>query len=115
MRRAMVVAACALLLSACGVQMRVTPLAAPYEPLHPGAPVAVSSVGVPSCLFEELEIVTIYETWDVHGPSLIRVMQSEARSVGGHAIVGLREIYDDEGAMGLSGTVIRFTDPDCMS
>ena len=39
-----------------------------------------------------------------------------ARRVGGHALVGLREVYvDEDDDRGLTATVVRFMEPDCMS
>ena len=100
----------------CGVRMHTTELARPYRPLHPSTPIAVMTVGVPACPFEELELVTVFETFDVYGDDILDAMKEEARRVGGHALVGLREVYVDEGDdRGLTATVVRFVEPDCMS
>ncbi len=73
------------------------------------------SVGVPQCPFEELELVTVWESLDVHGDAMLFWMKDEARRVGGHALLGLREIYKDEGKdRGLTATVVRYSEPDCL-
>lgn len=104
-----------LVLAGCGVQMRTTQLSRAYRPLPHDAQIQVSSVGMPQCPFEELALVTIKESLDVRGEQMIWAMEDEARRLGGHAIVQLRQVWfdDDDDQQGLSGTIIHYTDPSC--
>ena len=105
----------ALVLTACGVQMRTTQIGRAHRPLPHDAAIQVSSVGMPQCPFEEVALVTIMESLDVRGEAMIWALEDEARRLGGHAIVGLRQVWfdEDDDHQGLSGTVIHYTDPDC--
>lgn len=106
----------AVVLYGCGLNMHTTQISRPYAPLPPSAPIAVMSVGIPQCPFEELQLVTVFETFDVYGDDMLYAMKDEARRVGGHALVGLREVYvDEDDDRGLTATVVRFMEPDCMS
>ncbi|MEM7415433.1 MAG: hypothetical protein AAF389_08050 [Gemmatimonadota bacterium] len=114
--RALWVAMAGITMAGCGLHMTTTEIARPYPPLPSSAPVAVMSVGIPQCPFEELQLVTVFETLDVFGDDMLLAMKDEARRVGGHALVGLREVYvDDDDDRGLTATVVRYLEPDCMS
>lgn len=114
--RALGVAIAGLVMAGCGLHMTTTEIARPYPSLPPSTPIAVMSVGIPQCPFEELQLVTVFETLDVFGDDMLAAMKDEARRVGGHALVGLREVYvDDDDDRGLTATVVRFVEQDCMS
>ena len=107
------VVAATLWLAGCGPSIRLTQLAPAHPSLPPEAEIMVSSVGIPECPFEELGLVTVRRNED--GSVLLEVMKSEARRIGGHALVGLEAVprVPDHAAAGLTATIVRFTDATC--
>ena len=104
-----------LFASACGPHIRTTRLVPGHPPRPQDAVLSVFSEKMPECRFEELSLVTAREDSFFFGQDLLGAIKSEARRMGGDALIGLRDlprVRDDEGP-GLSATVVRFVDPEC--
>ena len=102
-------------LAGCGPNIQTFALSEPYPARGPAEPIVVSSVAIPECPYEELGLVTVRETFDVHGPAILEAVKDEARRLGGDAVLGLTPVHKvkGRGGDGLTGTVVRFTDPEC--
>ena len=110
------------LLAGCSPAVRTTT----FQKLSPkpiDAPIKIFRLKTPQCNFEEIGIVNSRQRNKLI--SMDEVMNSllvEARKMGGDAIIGLNEtnpIHNVSSQYGidrdpvLSGTVIKFTDPNC--
>jgi hypothetical protein len=114
--RACFAVAVALLLASCGANLRQTMIGEPAPPEGTVDDVAVFSAREPSCPFDEIAIVSARkELFPLSGDELLSALKARAWELGAHAVVGLREIpaQSDEDGSSLTGTAIRFTDPDC--
>ena len=115
MRSAVCIGLLTLALGGCGPSIHTTTLRS-YPSLSANSRVAVFSVKIPDCRFEELGLVTIREQWGSTGDELLIELKAEARRMGGNALVGLHAVPKTEKeTRGLSATVARLGDPTCMS
>ena len=73
------------------------------------APIQVFSATLPRCPFEDVGIISSQNHDFTTAVAVLEGLRREARRLGGDAVVHAR--FVGEGI--LSGTVIRFTTPDC--
>ncbi|HEX7118409.1 MAG TPA: hypothetical protein VF212_06455 [Longimicrobiales bacterium] len=113
------------LLLACGPAVRSTPFG-DFPPRPAGEEIRLYSTKLPECPYEEIGLIsaTRKDPWTPMEEVLAALLE-RVRQMGGQAVVGLGEVQrvgsgtvvgqavslDRESA--LSGTVIRFTEPDC--
>jgi len=114
-----------LLLAACGPTISSAYFKqAPPRP--PEAEIQLYSTKAPTCPYEEIGLVRGRKTALTTMQGVLVALQKRAREMGGDAIIGLGAGSAVTGATaitkdfatvdvndGMSGTVIRFTDPDC--
>jgi hypothetical protein len=125
MTKSIAVAACPVLLAACGVAVE----SAPFKSLPPRPAdheIVLFSTKLPSCPYEEIGVVNAtrrdsYTRYE----ALLDALKARAREMGGDAIVGLGQQQAVSGgtvigstvSIGssdvLAGTVIRFTESGC--
>lgn len=85
-------------------------------PLPADHPVAIFAQERPACPFDEIALVritTVHPLWPRRDPSAIYInyLKKAARDRGGDGVIAVRSGQDNETA--LTGTVIRFADPEC--
>ena len=116
-----------IILIGCTPAIRSSRYTEEYIPPKPtNYPIRVYRTTLPTCPFEEIGHVSARQrnkliTMD----SVMDALRDQAREMGGDAIIGLSEDDQTQGGVisggsiildrdpVLSGTVIRFTDPDC--
>jgi hypothetical protein len=112
--------------TACAPQVRSVRFDGAAEPRPDTHPIRIYSSRVPDCPYEEMGLVRAREAPAAIGTSmeaLLEAMRVRARRMGGDAIVGIAQAGTPDGSPasgvslnasdGLSGTVVRFTDPAC--
>lgn len=104
-------------LQACGYCAPCAPavlLRQPLPPLPADHEVALFSEAVPACDFEEVAVVRITTVgWPRSSADDVYVqhLRKAARARGGDGVIGIRSGEDEDTA--LTGTIVRFQDPDC--
>ncbi len=120
MRALVLVGVAAMVLDGCAPTVSATRLlSAPPQPTD--HEILLFAARVPSCPFDELGLISVEPGYvDKGEQSLLDALKRQARVMGGDGIVGLTHGRNSaEGPYGtntwtvLSGTAIRFTDPDC--
>ncbi|MFQ5753399.1 MAG: hypothetical protein ACE5HI_15525 [bacterium] len=114
-----------LIVSGCSPAVRSTAFQS-YTPKPKEHPIKIYRTKQPKCPYEEIGIVSSRQRNKLI--SMEKVMESlkqRAREMGGDAVIGLGEQNETQGAVTpegavvldrdpvLSGTVIRFKEPDC--
>jgi hypothetical protein len=100
----------AILIAGCGPATRSIELAPSPRTAPVGtSPVRLYSAVLPRCPFEDVALITSRPRDLASSPSVLDGLRSEARRLGGDAVVHVRFLEDAV----LTGTVIRFTTPDC--
>jgi hypothetical protein len=124
MRRGMTrlfLVALALTLAACAPSVSTRVYGNHYSARADTAEVQLYSVGLPDCPFEEIALVSVhlkYRVWGSPEGHAFTLIRARARELGGHAVVGLREVQAKPNTGltdGVQGTVVRFTDANACS
>lgn len=118
-------AACTLL-TACAPHVRSVSFNGVHDPRPDTHPIRIYSTRPPECPYDELGMVHARQAVLAVGTpmeAILDALRTRARRMGGDAIVGLAQAVNTEtgasagptlrASEGLSGTVIRFTRPDC--
>lgn len=99
-----------VVLAGCGPATRNVRLSpTTRDPAPEAVPIQLFSATVPRCPFEDIGIISSQGRDFTTGSAVLEGLRREARRLGGDAVVQVR--FVGEGI--LSGTVIRFTTPDC--
>ena len=110
--------ACSAAVQACGKPCApcapAVLLREPLEPLSEDHEVSLFSEVMPRCDFQEVAVIRITtvgwprsSTKDVY----VQHLKKAARARGGDGVIGIRSGEDESTA--LTGTIVRFRDPDC--
>ena len=101
----------ALAVAGCGPatqSVRLSPTT--LVPTPEASPIRLFSAALPRCPFQDIGLITSQRSGDLtSSAAVLDGLRIEARRLGGDAVVHVR--FVGEGI--LSGTVIRFTSPDC--
>lgn len=115
-----------LAIVACAPKVRSTSFVPGLPPTSEAEPIRVYQTTLPDCDYEEIGTITVQQRNKYQDVQVsLEAMQKRAREMGGHAIINFKQGEETTGGavvgMGvvavrkahLSGTVIRFTDPEC--
>ena len=99
----------ALALTGCapstyGLRLSATPL----DPTPAATAIPLFSAALPRCPFTDVGLIRSEAAEFTRGTAALDGLRTEARRLGGNAVVHVRFLDG-----GLTGTVIRFTSPDC--
>ena len=108
-------AAAVIGITACGPNIYTTQIATGYPSRPDHAEVAVFSVKIPSCEFEELGLITMRRGEFGTDAPVLDALKHAARKMGADAVVALREAAPvaDQVRRGLTATAIRFSNAEC--
>jgi hypothetical protein len=118
MRRPILLAALIIALGACAPRVTTRVIGNTYPARPTDSKVALFSVRVPECPFEEIALIRAQlqlRIGETPTEEILEPLRQRARELGGDAIVGVTELQptDDAGSPeGIQGTVIRFTQPE---
>jgi hypothetical protein len=114
------------LLTGCSPAVRSTAFIA-LPPQPPSHPIRIFQSTQPECPFEEVGLVSSRQRNKlISMDEVLAALREKAREMGGDAVIGLSEANESQGARRtgqavvvdrdpvLSGTVIRFTDRQCL-
>jgi hypothetical protein len=100
----------AMVIAGCGPATRSIELAPSSRTAPVGtSPTRLYSAVLPRCPFEDVALITSQPRDLTSSPRVLDGLRSEARRLGGDAVVQVRFLEEDV----LTGTVIRFTTPGC--
>lgn len=99
-----------LIAAGCGPateNLRLTPTV--LTPAAETAPIRLYSATQPRCPVEDVALITSQARDFTSEPKVLEGLRQEARRLGGEAVVQIRFLRQTV----LTGTVVRFTNPDC--